>query len=391
MNLKRFRDGRLGYLLASVLALVGLVLPTALPLSVSAATVAGRKITLSTSQKSATGVSYRLQFTNGTSSATAIIVDFCSDSPIIADSSCTAPAGFSTSGVTSTPSGASSINTSNNGVKLTGQTIASGASVDITFSGFTNPNYVTDGTNGFYARIYTYASDVASNGHTSATTVGTYQDSGGIAMNISNPIAVSAAVRETLVFCVANTTPTATCGGLSSPTTDPNLVLGHGSPKAIDATAIDDNASSPIYAQISTNALSGASVNMKIDNTCGGLQRTGSSTCDIAPAGSPAITMAAGNGKIGMRVGTAVNASGGTASGTVVPTAPYASGSQYGMDWVSGNATGVGSTYGSKIFDTSTAPIANKNVPLVFATSAAIDTPAGNYKANFYLVATGTF
>jgi hypothetical protein len=218
--------------------------------------------------------------------------------------------------------------------------------------------------------------------YTNISSIGTPIDTGGFALNTVNPINVKATVRETLVFCVSKSAPAAGCTSL----TTPNLVLGHGSPLALDYGQQDTDTA---VSQISTNAASGATVNMKIDNACGGLSRDGGTTCNIAPQGGTAAADLAGTGKVGFKVSTPGSGVSPT-SGTTVAASPYNT-ANYALNWVSGNATGIGSTYGDQVFTTSGAPAANMNNTITFSASASTATPAGSYSANFYLNAVGTF
>lgn len=384
MKSRRFLDSRVGYLFASIVTLLGIAAPAMVPVGAEAAgLVTDRAMKLSSSAVSATDVSYELTFTPE-QSAGAVWIDFCKASPIIGQT-CTDPGGLVTTGATSAPQ--TGVTTPSATSLLLETELDSGVPITITFSGITNPNYVTDATtNGFFARIQTYTdAATATTEHVSATAPGAYIDGGGIAMAITNPIQVSAAVRETMTFCVSKSAPGVACAG----TDTPSLELGHGTPKALDASQPDTAGS---YAQISTNASSGAVVNMKINNQCGGLVRAGDpdTTCRIAPA-TTATNFPAGSSLFGLNVGDETEASAGEGSGTVTANAPYATASNYGINWVSGNATGVGSTYGDPIFDTDDAPIMNMNVPLTFGARVSNTTAAGLYKAELNLIATGTF
>jgi hypothetical protein len=61
------------------------------------------------------------------------------------------------------------------------------------------------------------------------------------------------------------------------------------------------------------------------------------------------------------------------------------------MNYVSGDATGVTSTYGDPILNTAGAPANNQNMPLTFAASINNNTPAGDYSATLGLIASGTY
>jgi len=379
MKSLRFLDRRVSSLALAAIMLLGLASPVFMTSTVDAAQLTSRSIQLSSSAANDTAVAYTVNFTP-VSTAGAVMIMFCNDSPIPGQT-CTAPSGFdASSGITSN-GGTIETSIGNNIIKYTKASMSSAQS--ITFTGIHNPTSATTSSVGFYARLVTYANNTYG-GYSSPTSIGTTIDSGGVAMAITDPVQINAAVRETMTFCVSAAAPTANCGG----TTTPNLTLGHGSPKALDATATD---TAVAYAQISTNASSGAVVNMKINNTCGGLVRQGlTNVCDIAPVatGHSPISFGAA-AKFGLNVGAGSAVGSGT--GTTAAATNYATASEYGMNWVSGNATGVGSTYGDTIFDTSSTAINNINVPLTFAATVTNTTPAGLYQANLNMIATGTY
>src|ERR1700691_578760 len=79
--------------LALAMTAIGL-LPILTPI-VSANQVEPRSITISNSNASATSVSYNVVFTPGTTTTVGgIVVDICANDPIVGDTSCTYPAGF---------------------------------------------------------------------------------------------------------------------------------------------------------------------------------------------------------------------------------------------------------------------------------------------------------
>jgi hypothetical protein len=386
MKKSRIFDRRSGYLVAALAVLFGVTAPAVLSSTASADLLVGRKIEMSSSKSGETGVKYKLTLATVPTAASTLVLAFCSNSPIIGDS-CTAPTGFDATGVTVTEGGTATLEASTtNVIKYTpGTSISSGATnVSYEFNGIKNPTTSVSGANGtFYARVMTYGASFS--GYTNISTPGTPLDSGGFALAVVNPLKVTATIRETLQFCVNKLTITASC---ANATTAPTLALGHGSPAALDFATTDTDSA---YAQISTNASSGAVVSMKIDNSCGGLTRNSGTSCDIAAQGTSPANAAAllGTGKLGLNVGAGSGVS--PTSGSITSLAPYSTASSYGLNYVSGNATGVGSTYGDPIFNTGGNPIANYNVPLTFAASASTSTPAGNYSANFFLTAAGTF
>lgn len=411
MKSLRFLDRRVGSIVASLGLLLGVVAPAALPMFASAAQVTTRSIAMTTSAEGATA-EYTVTFTPVTGAASgAVDLFFCNDSPIPGQT-CTAPSGFSLSSATLgalSTGGASIVSQGANKIEVSVDTTAS--PVVLVLDGVVNPNYVTTtaANEGFYGRIQTYGSTTdATAAYADATDVGSVVDDGGIAMAITSGIGVTATVRETMTFCVAGNGgtvaslgagagPSGACGADNADgetgatgldTTDVPLVLGHGEPAALDSSAADTGSD---WAQISTNAASGAVVSLKNTNggNCNGLFRAGDtgSTCDIAGVGSTPIALSAlkGNAYFGLaltNIGDAPN-SVAVPTGTITPTAGYAGGN-YGM----GNGTTT--TYGDPIFNTD-GPIANKNVKLTFAASAAPTTPAGVYRATMNLIATGTF
>ena len=382
-----------------------------------------RSITMSSAVPSATGVTYQLKFTPVTSESGTngeLIVDFCGDTPIIgatcAFSNATTPV-FGTSSCTVTASaGSVSCPGSNyHTIRVTGLTFAATTPYTITFGSITNPTTVTS----FYARILTYGSG-GSSGYTpasssgGATTTGSYVDWGGAALSTVQTLSLTATVMETLTFCDSGGTIT-NCGTTSTP----SLILGRGTPQTISASNVDGGL---LYTQISTNALNGVGVALKVTSstTCSGLSMNGGSTCGI-PAktvGASAPTAGAitsGTAAIGMCVeaGSGItaqvpyNGSCSGVSGNYNVTGAGSTTDTFGLnDSTSGTSTSFGSTwigtwgtwandtpfytYGSLIF-TSSAPLNSINDPLEFATTAANTTPAGIYTANYTLIATGSF
>jgi hypothetical protein len=373
---------------ATVALLLASIVPALTPALASADQVTTRFIELSNSAKSATGVTYRVNFT-AIQAAGAFVVDFCNDTPIIGQT-CTAPTGFNASSAASTTSGFTSVTGSTSQIIVAG-TINASDNVSVAITGITNPSV----TSPLYARIITYTDGTDAAGYTSTDpdAVGDHIDDGGLALSITDKISVSAAVLETMTFCVSkgdgsNNNPiTAGCTGtLVAPT----LTLGEtvGSVKALTSGAVSTG---DIYSQISTNAASGAVVNLKSSVTCGGLKRLGASVCDIAPALTSGIT--AGQSKFGVKVNadsttdTALSASG---TFQAVSGSGY-NGSTYALNYLANNSTGVTSVYGDPILDTNGTQPSNRNMKLTFAASISNNTPAGNYTGDLSLIATGKF
>ncbi len=394
MKSLRIFDRRAGYLLTAVAMLVAVVSPGLLSATVSAATVSSRSVALSSSAADASGVTYKVKFTVGaTGAAAGFNVDFCNDSPV-AGATCTTPTGFSSAGVTTpTASTTVAVHGVTKGVTVT-KTIANNATVEVELAGLHNPTAATtaEANKGFYARIITF--DTAANAGASAVGMrGTGAvDDGGVAMAITSPIEVSATVMETMTFCVsgADTSLTGHEDCKLASATAPTVKLGAtlGALSVLDSSAVYTGT---VYTQLSTNASTGAVVNMKSNTTgCGGLNRAGApGACNILPATSGGI--AAGQAKFGVKTGTASNSADAlAATGTYQPAGSYNS-STYFLNYVAGDATGVTSTYGDAVLNTNGAPVNNVNMPLTFGASVGPTTPAGNYSASISMIATGTY
>ncbi len=365
---------------------------------------------------SGTNVSYLVTFTVATSTAVgAIVVDICDNTPLVGDTSCTFPTGFTWGGSTPTLSGTVANITgtwtasSQQGggpsasapqvLVLTNSApaVPSGA-VSFTITGVTNPSASVSPTttHSYYARILTFAS--AANEATDYTVTGTTRpagtamtnlvDYGGVAMALSLPITVTARVMETLSLCTASAAYTGvSCAGPTG-TDTPSITLGTGPNNVLDTAGIY---TANIYTQVSTNALNGYALYLKASNSCAGLSKDGGSTCGIPAVnsgGSTGATITAGTAAFGASVidGTAV--SGGTGSNTAVArwkTTPPA----YIMDNTTSNDN-VSYTYGSKII-TATGQANGVTNTVTFAATASPTTPAGIYTENFTLVGVGTF
>lgn len=400
MKSSRLLDRRLGFSLASLGMLLGVVSPALVPAFTSAAAITTRSIELSSATAAASNVTYDVTFTPATNAA-AVVLDFCSDSPIYGQT-CTAPVGFDASSATVSGTGATrgTLTTPANSQVEVVDSLTGGASVNFTLSGVTNPTNATTSSTGFYARIVTFDTQADANAYASTGTNTGKQDDGGVALAITDNVGVSAAVRESMTFCVSKDLPSGNCGTANDPgnsnspdpVTAPTLTLGQGTPPAV---ALDSSTVSTgdVYAQLSTNAASGAVVNLKSDTTgCGGMVRAGAANCDITPA-TYTTGISAGQALFGVKVGSAAtDAPGVTASGTFeAVTASHYNSSTYNMNYTAGDTAGVTSTYGDPILDTNSVPVSNKNMKLTFGASASNTTPAGLYKANLSLVATGTY
>ncbi len=359
-------------------AIATLVVATIVPAFASAAELTTRSVALSSAAQSAQNVTYEVKFT-AVGAAASFKVLFCSNSPL-ANDTCTAPTGMSASSAATSTSGYTmGAKTANS--FIVASSISASGSVDDTVTGITNPSAAGP----VYARIQTYSSADASSGPV---------DYGSAAISIVQNVNVSASVQETMTFCVSGTnnlTDDTSCASATAP----NVKLGQtvGSTVALGTTVSTGN----VYTHISTNARTGAIINLKSNATgCGGLLLAGNtSDCNIKPAtatsgaaGTPTDGVDDGTATFGVKTSAATFASGG--SGTFTQSANYNT-TGYRMNYVSGEATGVTSVYGDPFLNTGAAPINNGNMALTFGASASNLTPAGNYSADLSLIATGTF
>ena len=380
---------RVGSLFAVAALVLATVTPGLVPAFASAAQVTERSVELSSSSKTATGVVYTVKFT-GIQTAGAVVLDFCSNSPLIG-AECTAPAGFNASTATTTTSGftiGSTDPAANNRVVLTGSVLAAANELNVT--GVTNPAAAGP----LYVRIVTYTNQASAEAYESEDLKANVRDQGSAAVSITDSIGVSGAVRESMTFCVSGQDITqGNCGGgLTAPTLQ--LGEGSGAEKALSSSAVSTGS---IYSQISTNAASGAVVNLKSSATgCGGLLRIGDTTnaCDIVPAVGANEGIAVNQARFGVRVaGIAGPSTNAAQFGTfrAANDVPYYSDSVFKLNWQSGDATGITSPFGDPFLDTDGGPVSDKNVQITFGASVTNNTPAGLYSTDLSLIATGKF
>jgi hypothetical protein len=369
------------YALTAYLMLVATLLMGLLPANASAAQITTRSIKMSSSNAGNANTSYNVVFNPGQSTTIGgIIVDFCANTPIIGDTSCTLPTSFTlgTTPAVTINSGLPAVGgswttagiqggaaASNFQVlKLTNgtpQSVATGTPVDFTITTVTNPN--VDNTS-FYARIVTFdtsantTSQYTASGTTRAATFANMVDYGGIAMSTGKVINITAKVMENLALCVYKTT----C------TDDPSFTIGHGANNILDTSAVD---TATVNFSISTNAQGTTTVRIKGDTL-----KAGSNDID-APGGASAITFSAGTEKFGLRISTA---------GSFSPVAPYnGAAGDYGL-----NTTNSTSTYGESM-GTFTGPVNNSVTTVTYGATAGATTAAGIYTAAHQYIATASF
>jgi hypothetical protein len=360
---------------------VALVVVTILPVVASAEQLTERSIELSSSSAGAEGVQYNVKFT-ADGDAGAFILDFCANTPTIGQA-CTTPTDFVATNAVSVTAGFTANALDANTLRVVG-TIEEDDEVEVELTTINNPTAVGP----VYVRIVTYDTAVNAADYESDDLGMGVVDQGSAAISITETIGVSGAVLESMLFCVSGTAIDVNC----TDTTTPVVELGEtvGDVKALIPTALSTGT---VHAQLSTNAVTGAVVNLKSNAAgCGGLLRAGApAECDITPALAGGI--AVGQAKFGLMVSAATDTIGyASATGTILPypSSNY-NASTYTLNWANDNATGVTSAFGDPFLYTNNAPVNNKNVALTFGASVSNDTPAGTYSADLSLIATGKF
>jgi hypothetical protein len=376
---------RAGYSVAAVVLSAAATLPVLVPQSAGAAQLSARFIKLSSSANGATDTVYSVGFTpTVTTAIKGIVVEFCSNSPIIGDA-CTAlsGAGFNTnfaslvlanqtniSGFTvdttnSTSSRVILLNGAGGAVATTPATVDLGTGT-ASSDGLTNPT-TTNTT--FYARIFTYNSTAGAQAYASATP-GAHIDDGGIALSTAAQLTVTAKVQETLVFCVYTN---ANCAGGGTAVTlgDANGVLSN------TATSYQSTAKF----QLASNAQTGVNVRMKGDVLCRVAGSCVSSANTITSQGTTctADSTTTTVEQFGFRIATA---------GTSVTAAvPY--------NCSAGNHTfdtaNVNTTFGQSIATTAAPNDPTVDTTMEFSAKSATTTEAGIYTSTLTFIATGTY
>lgn len=362
---------------------LALLLSLVMPVIASAAQVTERSVALSNVSASSENVSYEFNFT-AVGAAGAFVVDFCSNTPVMSQD-CTAPTGFDATSASSTTTGFTDVTGSTNRVVVAGA-IASSANVSVVVNNIDNPT--VDGV--LYARIVTFADKTSATSST-PTNLANSIDRGSVAISITPTIGVSGVVMETMTFCVSGETIGADCTGTTAPVIELGEPTGGGDVALTPGTRSEGS----VFTQISTNAATGAVVRLKSSAAgCGGLLRAGDlEACDIAPALDQDIAADDSEAKFGVKTSSATATDGVTnATGQLVPaTGSFYGNSIFAMNYVTGEETGVTSTYGDPFLDTAGAPVNNQNMELVFGATVNNNTPAGIYSANLSLIAVGKF
>ncbi len=373
-------DRQLSRMVVALALVAAMIISSFLPALAWAAQVTERSIQLSSSTKSAASVSYKVQFTP-VASAGAILVDFCSNSPLIG-STCTAPTGMSATSAASTSAGVTAVAGSTSKF-IVSIPMSGGTPVSVDVTGITNPS----GVGTMYGRILTYADATAAAGYTTnGTVLGSSVDSGSVALSITENVNISAAVLETMTFCVASISITDNCANAAA--NPPTIEIGEttGSVKALSTSTVSTG---DIFTQLSTNASGGAVIRLKSAATgCGGMKLVGgpNGNCYITPA---TADFGSNTPRFGLKV--AAGTDGTSPNGTIQAANGY-NATTYLLNYDAvDESDGVTSTYGDEIINTDGAPVNHKAMKLTFGAGINNQTPAGKYTADLSLIATGTF
>jgi hypothetical protein len=363
---------------------------------------------------SGTNVSYEISFTAPTASNIAgLVVDICSNTPLIGDTTCDIPAGFNWGSATPTATISSGLTDANwtdssfqgagaaaatpQALKMTTttpETPGAGGVITITVTGVQNPSATNTP---FYARILTFDTTVNTDGYITSNdnvrpaTVTGMVDYGGVALSTTTPISITARVMESLSLCTYNENPTLNCV-VTTPPALPAIIIGHGVNNVLDATQVNENS---VYSQLATNAQGGATIRMhNSGSACSGLSRDGGANCPIPPVGALGV-ITAGTAAFGMQVNdagaaapsatTASAATGGTGTATLDTDYGSVTANTYAM-----NDANVRSPYGDDIAVTS-GPVNGVNIRYTFGATAENTTAAGIYTTYESLIGTGTF
>lgn len=379
-------NGQRVYYATAVLAM--LLLAVAFSALVSGATLNARSITLSSASTNApaSSVQYQVQFTPATAGAEALVIEFCTNSPLVGQA-CTAEAGTvpSVTNVATDTDGTAIVAGSTGGNKITATKTMAATQQTIDFEDITNPT--ADGV--VYARILTFATSGAAEAYTSGTP-GAFVDSGSVAMSFHDTISVSGTVLETMTFCVSGAAISENCSDLEAPT----VVLGEETAPSSGIRALQAGTVSEgeLFTQINTNAAGGVVVHLKSSAPCGGLVLAGTATCPITAAGTGVGADVDGTqARFGVKTAASPTTTGTNPVGTLQAVATNYGSSAFTLNYDEENETGVTSPFGDPFLNTNGLPATGQNLALTFAAAVTNATPAGTYSTDLSMIAVGTF
>ncbi len=348
----------------------------------SAAFILSERSMQLSSSSVATVSTYTVRFT-AHQAASAFVIDFCSNTPLIGQA-CTTPTDFSAENAVSTDAAFSDITGSEGRIVVAGS-ISEDDDVSVEITGILNPG--VDGM--MYARIVTFDTKQNALDSTPEALIGN-RDEGSIAIAITPTIGVSGTVLETMTFCVSAEPINDDCATVTTPALTLGQVIGGVGVLQAGVLSQDD-----LYVQLTTNAYGGAIVYLKnAADGCGGLLLVGETTCYIHPAQNTGINPAANEAKFGIKTSPATPTPARSATGVLQPAnGSYYNNDAFALRFTSGEspASGVTSAFGDPLLDTAGAPASNQNMRLTLGITIANDTPAGTYATKLGLIATGRF
>lgn len=368
-------------LIASAFALSGLM-PILLSAKAGAAQVTSRRVTISTSQSAATGVSYAFNFTlpTGTDPIQSIAFSFCT-TPL---GTCTLPNAmnvgttavsvngtqtFSQAGtfaeVTSVTGGCTGVAANNTATQYCVSRTAAGnesaAAKAITLDGITNPTIASGNNLSVYVRMAIYSDD----------SFATQVHEGTVAASIINQLTVTGRIQERLVFCVFALTDAAGSGtvgtGAGEMPTDcasteanasTNVDIGVIDNSAVVTSPVDNNPPTALgndrfgAAIVNTNASSGVAVTYYATAAGTGTNelrafRVAGASCDVSGTSlvdqcfvsaneSTGEAFTAGTERFGVQIACVANST--TTAGAIGTTSNL--GKNSGGSYTSGSGTG---------------------------------------------------
>ncbi len=378
--------------------------------------ITSRSIDVSSSQEGAVDVTYTVSFDTaavGNPSTEAVVVQYCSDSPIVGDScaelnsfswfspggsndytniSLANQAGVADWQVDSNTDAGTLVLTRTGGAAAvpTGTTISFDVGDVAAFDGVVNPSVTNQS---YYMRVITYATAAGAQAYVTGSP-GTHIDDGGLALSTAQQVTINARVQEKLIFCTSTALdPGAQCTGLSGSTVD----LGVLDTGTVNVASTESN---PAYVQITTNASQGATISY-----IGDTLKVGSATCSDAdtdlegatevdtdvcinydndPTGGTYTTLLAPtNEQWGMAI-TAITDDAAGATSNLAAIAAY-------------DDTGAAGEYAfdantvTEIANTTNTVASSEQLEIDFAATAEITTPTGLYSSTLTFIATSTF
>jgi hypothetical protein len=208
-------------------------------------------------------------------------------------------------------------------------------------------------------------------------------DDGGVALSTAEQIDLQARVQERLTFCVGTADPGAACAGISGNSVDLGVLGG-----TINLASVE---SSLIYAQVSTNANGGVSVQYISDHlevsTCvdasADKQTNDVKTDQCLNHEAAGVTnpIVGGDEQWGLGV-VAVQDDGTEATGALAATTEYDSNGTTQFSFAPNVATEIAS---------SSAVVDSEQLDIDVGGTASITTPTGLYTTTLTFIATSTF